>query len=139
MEKKDDNIKDFLVKMMKDGSTKDFLAKMTKDLHKFDFDSLLDGGLFDGGSFNNDDITNTLMKSTTLIMKMEGKLKYLESLLGPVTMIARNCVELNIDNYDENQVEEVNNAMIKINNILKNLEVQEIECNGDCNNCDREH
>ena len=33
--------------------------------------------------------------------------------------IAKDCVELSMDNYDESQVEELNNAMIEIHGIIE--------------------
>lgn len=44
----------------------------------------------------------------------------IENILKSIREIAENCVELNMNNYDESQVEEINNAMIEIHKIIKN-------------------
>jgi hypothetical protein len=123
--KKDESLQDFIARLMND-SKKD--AESGNELNKL-FGNTISDGLLQGlpnGISGHSDITS-LMKTTVIILQLKSKLAHLESLLGPITMIVRN------DSIPEFQ------AIDQIKDILKDIEVQKIECNGDCNNCDREH
>lgn len=143
MSKKNESLQDFLNNMMHKLNKEDKAGKNAPDLlnsGKINLHKLLNDGMPGFSDIPNlDSSIKTLEKAVILIMRQSDKLKYVESLIGPIAIIALNVIELNIDNYDESQVEELNNAMIEINNILKDVIVEEVDCNGDCNNCDKEH
>lgn len=129
-EKKDDDFKEFSIeKMIADlAEAGKRGAESGNELNKL-FGNTISDGLLQGlpnGISGHSDITS-LMKTTVIILQLKSKLAHLESLLGPITMIVRN------DSIPEFQ------AIDQIKDILKDIEVQKIECNGDCNNCDREH
>lgn len=44
------------------------------------------------------------------------------SVLEEIEEIVTNCIEINIDNYSEDQVEEVNNKIIDVHSILSNYQ-----------------
>lgn len=106
---------------------------MTEDDKQFIFESLKeDAHHFGLEALTMDDINRLdeheeiIIKSSILSMHQLKRIRYLEHLIVTIKLLLNSSVSdtLTIKRFKE---------------VLSDIIVEEIDCNGDCNNCDMEH
>ena len=104
---------------------------MTEDDKRSIFESLNETNKLESMTMDEINTLNydqeLLVKAAIMNMHQEEKIQHLGHLLLKIKLI--------VDDKNISSIE----AIIKVEEILKVIAFEPIECNGDCNNCDQEH